>query len=242
MRSIDIVTAHKVEITYPLASIGQRIMAFILDAIIIILGVLLLSLLYQFIFNDIGYEYFIYIVLFPFYMFYTLYSEILLNGQTLGKKALGIRVVKLNGENLQFTDYLTRWIFRVVDIWLSVGSLAVIFISSSEKSQRIGDVLSNTSVIQTSSSRSYSLTDVLNIMNLKDYTVEYPKAKNFSEQQMLLLKETLERYKMYHNDAHQKALKALGVKIAKALDLEKVPSTTENFLKTVLRDYIYMTR
>ena len=242
MRSIDIVTAHKVEITYPLASVGQRIMAFILDAIVIVVGFSLLNLIFGFVFSGNLYEYFIYIILFPFYMFYTLYSEVLLNGQTLGKKALGIRVVKLNGENLQFTDYMTRWIFRTVDIWLSMGSLAVIFISSNEKSQRIGDLLSNTSIIQTSSSRSYSLSDVLNIMNLKDYKVVYPEAKIFTEQQMLLLKETLERYKMYHNEAHQNALKLLSDNMAKQLGLEKTPFAKEKFLKTLLRDYIFLTR
>lgn len=242
MRSIDIVTAHKVEITYPLASVGQRIMAFILDAIIIVVGFTVLSLLFEVIFANHLFEYFMYIVLFPFYMFYTLYSEVLLHGQTIGKKALGIRVVKLNGENLQFTDYMTRWIFRTVDIWLSMGSLAVIFISSNEKSQRIGDLLSNTSVIQTSSSRSFALSDVLNIMNLKDYKVVYPTAKTFTEQQMLLLKETLERYKMYNNEAHQKALNMLAQNMANQLGLEKTPLAKEKFLKTLLRDYIFMTR
>lgn len=242
MRSIDIVTAHKVEITYPLASVGQRIMAFILDVIIIVVGFTVFSLAFELLFSGKLYEYFMYIVLFPFYMFYTLYSELLMNGQTLGKKALGIRVVKLNGENLQFTDYMTRWIFRTVDIWLSLGSLAVIFISSTEKSQRIGDLLSNTSVIQTSSSRNYALSDVLNIMNLKDYKVVYPQAKIFTEQQMLLLKETLERYKMYNNEAHQEALKMLSQKMAQQMGLDKTPLAKEKFLKTLLRDYIFLTR
>lgn len=242
MRSIDIVTAHKVEITYPLASVVQRIMAFILDAIIIVIGFMVLSLVFEIVFSAFLFEYFMYIVLFPFYMFYTLYSEVLMNGQTLGKKALGIRVVKLNGENLQFTDYMIRWIFRTVDIWLSMGSLAVIFISSNEKSQRIGGLLSNTSVIQSASSRSYTLSDVLNIMNLKNYSVVYPKAKIFTEEQMLLLKETLERYKMYHNEAHKDALKALSDSMARQMELEKTPEAKEKFLKTLLRDYIFMTR
>lgn len=242
MRSIDIVTAHKVEISYPLASVAQRIMAFILDAIIIVASVSVLSFLFIFLFSEQYFEYFMYIVVFPFYMFYTLYSEVLLNGQTLGKKALGIRVVKLNGENLQFTDYMTRWIFRLVDIWLSMGSLAVIFISSNEKSQRIGDLLSNTSVIQMSSSRSYTLADVLNIMNLKDYTVVYPEAKIFTEKQMLLLKETLERYKMYHNAAHKEALELLANKMAQQMQISKIPENREKFLKTILRDYIFISR
>ena len=242
MRSIDIVTAHKVEITYPLASVGQRIMAFIIDAIIITIGITLLNMVLLNIFPYSTHQYIQFIVILPFYMFYTLYSEVLLNGQTLGKKALGIRVVKLNGENLGFSDYLTRWIFRVVDIWFSAGSLAVIFISSNEKSQRIGDVLSNTSVIQMSSSRNYALEDVLNIMNFSKHKVVFPNAKMFSEQQMLLLKETLERHKQHNNQAHQDALRAISIKMAKQMELEKIPMAKEKFLKTLLRDYIYLTR
>ena len=79
-------------------------------------------------------------------------------------------------------------------------------------------------------------------MNLKDYKVVYPEAKIFTEQQMLLLKETLERYKMYHNEAHQNALKLLSDNMAKQLGLEKTPFAKEKFLKTLLRDYIFLTR
>lgn len=247
MGSIDIVTAHKVEINYPLASVGQRIIAFVLDAIIIMIGISLLAYLF-FDILAIGSSFSQYgeivgmLIIAPFYVFYTLVSEALMNGQTLGKKALGIRVVKLNGENLKFSDYATRWVFRLIDIWTCSGSLAIIFISSNKKNQRIGDILANTCVIRTTSFKKIDLEDVLGIMNMKDYKVTFEKVDLFNEQEMLLVKETLERYKRHHNNAHKKALHLLSQKMSEKLRLEKAVVNDEKFLKTLLRDYIYRTR
>jgi len=49
-------------------------------------------------------------------MFYTLVLESLLQGQTIGKRALKIRVVKIDGYQATFSDYVVRWFFRIVDV------------------------------------------------------------------------------------------------------------------------------
>src|SRR5690606_41820504 len=54
--------------------------------------------------------------LFPAF-FYSLWTELVFNGQTLGKILFKIRVVKLDGYRAGFTEYFTRWAFRIVDFW-----------------------------------------------------------------------------------------------------------------------------
>ena len=46
-------------------------------------------------------------------MFYSLAFEILLNGQTPGKVANKIRVVKLDGSKPTFGSYIIRWFLRL---------------------------------------------------------------------------------------------------------------------------------
>lgn len=242
MSNIEIITSHKVDITFGLAPVSQRIFAFILDNIFIWFTVIILSTFASTIFGySVFGDNFAMLFIVPFITFYTLASESLMNGQTLGKKALGIRVIKLNGERMEFADYLSRWIFRIVDIWFSGGSVAIISIVSTEKNQRLGDMLANTAVVQVNDSKNYKFEDVEKIMSIENYEVTYPEAKNFNEKQMLLIKEALERLKSVPNKTTREALKKLSDKIAGELQIA-VPKQPETFLRTVLRDYIYLTR
>ncbi len=243
MGTIDVITAQKVDINYALAGLMQRILAFVIDSIILSIVYSLLAALFIALtpFDYGAFTNYIYIVLFPIVLFYHLYMEYFFNGQSWGKKALGIRVIKANGERPEFIDYLTRWMFRIIDISLSAGVVAIVAILSSERQQRLGDIIGNTIVIQVQNPRNYTLNDVLKVTRFKDYQLTYPNAKMFNEQQMLLLKETLERYTKYPNEAHTQAVKQLAQKIGAQLDV-KVPIKKISFLKVVLRDYIYLTR
>ena len=53
-------------------------------------------------------------------MFYSLIQESLWEGQTIGKKLMKVKVIKLDGYQAGFGDYLIRWLFRLIDI--SVGN------------------------------------------------------------------------------------------------------------------------
>ena len=53
-------------------------------------------------------------------LFYYPMMEILTNGQTVGKKIMGIRVITLEGGQASISQYLFRWMFRTADfpIWI----------------------------------------------------------------------------------------------------------------------------
>lgn len=246
MKTIDVETAQQVPINYSLAGVMQRILAFGLDAFAIglIYYILVLILMSFFSISNNIRELYIYLVLMPLIMFYHLLFEYFMNGQSLGKKALGIRVIKSNGERPEFVDYLTRWMFRIIDITFSSGIVAVVSILSTNKSQRLGDIIANTVVIQTQSPQNYTLNDVLKIIDIKNHSVTYSMAKVFTEEQMLVVKETIDRYQKFPNETHMKALNTLGYHVAKTMEV-KAPQGSQKssiFLKTVLRDYVYLTR
>ena len=98
------------------------------------------------------------------FILYQLASEILANGQSWGKKALRIRVVRLDGQEPSLSDYLLRAVFYLLDAFLSFGAIGAIFVTSSVKNQRLGDMTANTTVIRTEGSMQVSLDNILNII------------------------------------------------------------------------------
>jgi uncharacterized RDD family membrane protein YckC len=185
----------------------------------------------------------LFILIAPLFICYTLISEIFFDGQTLGKRFTGLKVVKLNGDAPSAQDYFTRWLFRALDIWASLGSIAALLVSSSNKSQRIGDLLSGTTVIRLGNqSRNFTLDDILKIPTTESYQPTYPQVVLFKEQDMLLVKKTMERAKKYPNEAHQKTLDKLCKRLAQELELKQIPADKTLFLKTLISDYVALTR
>ncbi|MEO1437832.1 MAG: RDD family protein, partial [Bacteroidota bacterium] len=163
-------------------------------------------------------------------------------GQSLGKKVFGIKVVKLTGEAANLNDYILRWSFRMIDIYFSLGTVASLMIGSSPKHQRLGDLLGDTAVIKVRSSFHLKLQDILKINSLENYEITYPDVRQFTEKEMLFIKNTVNRYQRYPNEAHRKAINELSYKMVRLLKLEAPPRDKTLFLKTLIRDYIVLTR
>lgn len=68
-------------------------------------------------------------------------------GQTLGKKIMGIKVVKENGDQPSFMDALIRTILRIID-GIAFYLVGFIVILVSEKKQRLGDMAAGTIVVE----------------------------------------------------------------------------------------------
>lgn len=241
MKTISIVTANNVTIEYELASTQQRIFAFFIDLLIIAGWILIGSLIAASADSDTDVNIWITIFTIPVF-FYTVVSEGFFGGQTIGKRALNVKVVKLNGDNPGLGDFFIRWAFRMVDIWGSAGGAAVLFLSSSEKNQRIGGLLSQTVVINLKPRTSFNIDDLLSIRGAKDHEAAYLGVTQFTDDDMLIIKNALDRYKKYKNKGHKEVVLALSGKVETALQLKKSPKNKIKFLKTVLQDYIVLTR
>jgi uncharacterized RDD family membrane protein YckC len=237
MRKIDITTTQNVTIEYELATVIERTAATIIDNVIVSAGSLILFGILSLFGVPLNYIH----LLIPGSFFYHLLMETLNHGQSFGKKILNIRVVKINGERPSFFDFVMRTTFRAVDIGSTFGALALITVSSSEKGQRIGDFLADTTVVKLANINRFSLNQLLSMDALKTYTPSYPDVVKFKEEEMLLIKETLERYKKYPNDSHLDAIAMLVKKIEGQLSIVAPPDKTL-FLNTLIRDYVSLTR
>ena len=78
---------------------------------------------------------------------YPLIFETATRGRTLGKMAMGLRVVSDDGGPERFRQALFRALASVVEIWMLLGSPAVICSMLSPKAKRLGDIFAGTVVI-----------------------------------------------------------------------------------------------
>ncbi|MFN8775700.1 MAG: RDD family protein [Flavobacteriales bacterium] len=245
MRTIDIRTTQNVTITYELASTGDRIVAFILDSLVKLIVLSLSAAFFAFLPNSfmahIG-VFFLYLFYIPMVMLPLLIMEVMMNGQTIGKRAMKIKVIKLNGRQPMFYDYLLRWVFRLVDVYGTLGIVGSVMVSSTEYAQRIGDMVSNTTVVRVSNKLNLSLKDVLKIDSIHSYTPVYPAIRHFRESDIVLVKHALERYQRHRNRAHSEALDELASRMADRLGVTDRPGDTPVFLRTLIKDYVVLTR
>ena len=98
MKTIDIQTTHNVIIEKGLASVGMRLAAFILDSIFLF-TLVLITLTVLSVFDS---EWLVGFVLSVFLFFFNLIVEIAFNGQSFGKKIIGIKIIRLDGKELTF--------------------------------------------------------------------------------------------------------------------------------------------
>jgi len=243
MKTVDIITSHNVSIEYEAASVMNRGIASFLDLLIMGVYFLILAVVISpFGYGSINMMIIVFYILLLPIVFYSLLMEYLLKGQTVGKLAMGIRVVKLNGENATLGDYTMRWSFRVIDFWFSAGAIAAIFIATTEKGQRLGDILAQTAIVKNKPEQVYSIKDILNIMDRSKHEPTYLGVSKFTDEDMILIKNAISRVQKYPNEPHKQLVRDLATRAAEELKLPEVPEKKLSFLKTLLQDYIVLTR
>lgn len=245
MPNIDIRTTQNVTIEYELAPLRERFFAFFIDLLIYFAASYAFWMIIIVIVSDAITGWggtFIGLALFAGLFVYHLLSEIIGNGQSLGKRALNIKVVRLDGLEPGMGEYLMRSVFLMLDFSFSIGVLGAILIGSTYKNQRLGDLAANTTVIRVKNQLTFRLQDILKINTLDNYEPKYPAVRQMNEADMLLLKNLLSRYQVWQNAAHAEAIRNASLHICQQLDIEVPKGNQIEFLKTLIRDYIVLTR
>ena len=224
MQTIEIRTTQNVRIEYELASLRERFFAFFIDGLIVGSIYFVVIMIIATTFGSILFENpaLISLMLIGMFIFYQLFSEILADGQSWGKKAMGIKVVRLDGKEPNLSDYLLRAVFHLIDSIMSLGILAALMISSSNKNQRLGDMTANTTVIRIKFNLRFRLEDILKINTIEDYEPTYPEVRQLSEKDMLLIKTIISRYRKYRNKAHQEVVDELVGNLTQQLDIAEL--------------------
>lgn len=235
METVGIETTQNVAIDYPIAGLGERILAAFLDYLILFGYVIGMSILFSKtkLLDSVHYGWAITTIILLPYMLYDLTCELFMDGQSFGKKILRIKVVKLDGSQPGFGDYLLRWLLRIVDITVLFGAVAMITIIINGRGQRLGDLAAGTTVVKIRPTA--RLEDTILAEVPQDYIPVFPQVSLLTDSDIAIVKKVLdtevETIKMA-NHMNYKTKVALENKMGIKSDMAPL-----EFLETLVKDY-----
>jgi uncharacterized RDD family membrane protein YckC len=230
---VSVQTSQNVALDYPAASIGDRIVARLVDYGIFIGYFIGLTVVAPKLFENSP---LIALAISLPVILYSLICEYFLNGQTLGKKVMNIKVIRLDGTQPTLGNYVIRWLFRLIDNDLMGGLIGLSVILASQKGQRIGDMLAGTTVIKMK--KAVLLEDALLQAEEKEkeYAPAFPQVTKLSDKQIGLIREVIATFK---KEGSYELITSLSDKLKRLLDIQSNMPAYE-FLNTLLRDYAYL--
>ncbi len=257
MATVQINTAFNVELDFEIAAFHKRLLAYIID-----FGVLLIylfsikSLMYDAIKlgkeSNIGIE--IIFVTLPMFL-YSLLAELLMNGQTIGKKIMRIRVISLEGGEPNFGQFILRWItkffewpflfgvivanrYMLISYMFVTGFLGIavaIIILVTKKNQRLGDLAAGTVIVDARTMMTIADTIFINV-NTKNYHATFPEVMRLSDNDINTIKTVLTQAQKNNN--HDICMR-VEYKIKEVLKINSKLSSID-FLEKLLEDYNFL--
>ena len=245
MAELTINTTQNVNINFTAASVGDRIFGYLIDSLIKIAYSITV---FYVIFYQVGLNDYlqkqdmwsmvsVYLLFYSPVLFYSLIMESLMNGQTFGKRLLKTKVVKFEGYEASFGDYLMRWFFRLIDINLSSSIIGLITMIVNKNNQRLVDIVAGTAVISLRSNITINHTILQELE--ASYQPVYATVIQLSDNDMRIIKETLE-VSIVSNDYAM--LIKLRTKIEEVTGIKKGQISDVDFIKTIIKDYNFYTQ
>lgn len=231
--ALDIRTAQNVLLALEPASVGERLLATLVDGALVVayvvVGVLLLA--------ETGADSTAVMVVFWLpVLLYHLAFEVLLDGRTPGKLALKLRVARLDGAQPTLGQLVLRWLLRFVDVTFSSGAVALLSIAVTRRAQRLGDLAAGTTVVRRR--QRVRLGEVQYPLVPAGHVPDFPEAAALSDADVRTLRAVLVRLRSTRRDAAAAALAGRAKAAVEArLGLEPVRMPPEAFLRAVVRDH-----
>ena len=182
--TISIVTPENITFRYSVAGPFQRATAFVIDFLIrigVIIVLLVITIALRSVIGDVGIGFFL-LSNFVLNWFYGAVFETYMNGQTPGKRLMGIRAVTVDGKPINAMQAVMRNLIRTADTYPLVTPamfgieftdspiyqsaiiptfvMGLIVMSMNKRYQRIGDLVAGTMVIVDQRKATFGLTDV----------------------------------------------------------------------------------
>ncbi len=257
MAIIQIATAFNIDLEFEIAEFHKRLLAYFIDFFILLIYLYSMKfVLYdRFLLNWEGNKGLDILIISLPMLLYSFLAELWLNGQTIGKKIMAIRVISLEGGEPTMGQYLLRWITKFFEWPFLFGYIAfsnadvmaytfitglfgiavVIIISVSNKNQRLGDMAAGTVVVNTRSALTVADTVFMQI-NKTDYKVMYPEVMRLSDRDINTIKGVLTQAGKTNS---YDMCNRVSMKIREVLNINS-DMHVDQFLEKLLEDYNYL--
>lgn len=155
IEKLTIETPEQIELEFPIAGLGSRGMALLVDTVIQLVVVIVVIIVTSLVSPDLSRYWVtagkwmtaaIILLMFCLYWGYFAIFEVFWNGQTPGKRQARIRVITASGRPITVFEAIARNFLRAVDSQLGymVGAIAI---AVDKKNRRLGDMVAGTVVI-----------------------------------------------------------------------------------------------
>lgn len=251
MLQVKLDTGFNIEVEFAVSPFHKRLFAWVIDLMTCWFYIKIISLIVKtpsfFVWTD-TWDIKGLLVSLPV-LFYHLACEIAFNGRSLGKMAMNIKVITEEGGQPTIGQYLIRWVFRLIDFpyWIPIAIIfgqlpwwtlpitaaGLISIILTQKSQRLGDIVAGTIIIDLKNSTSWQDTVFTEIES--SYQPKFPQVMQLSDRDVNTLKSIIQSVER-KNDYE------LSMKIADRIKSKlKIESEEDSlvFLQTLLKDYNY---
>jgi uncharacterized RDD family membrane protein YckC len=261
MPLIQIATPFNIDLEFEIAEIYKRLFAYLIDFSLLLMFFVSMKYFYYGGFDTVksgilqknmGLD--IITISMPM-LLYSLVAEVMMHGQTIGKKLMSIRVISLGSGEPALSQYLTRWMFKGFEwpfffgytiltgeslfsyIFITgfLGVVVVIIIAVSKKNQRLGDIAANTVVVNTQSP--FSVNDTV-FMDIKDenYVVKFPEVLRLSDRDINTVKNVMN---LFYKENNTETCIRVALKVQEVLQIN-TEMYADQFLEKLLEDYYYL--
>lgn len=265
MAAIKVPTSFNIDVEFEIPEFYRRLIALLIDILINYFYFRIADEFYKSIargtdFMDTDSNYNLQalgILLFLPLLIYHVVLEITMNGQSVGKKIMALRVVNENGGRASISQFLIRWLLRVSDVWIValilflasgpdfrnfettfiiLGALGflitdIVLVVSSKKGQRIGDILAHTILIRTNKQSSIEETVFQEVAD--NYAPSFPQIMQLSDRDINAIKSILETARR-KGDMDMATSASEKIKAHLNIDTSMPPF---EFLDILLKDY-----
>ena len=269
MSTVRVATNFNIDIEFTAPPFYRRLLAWVVDIVILIFYLVIITNFMEWFDRQLGYGEDMNVVrwavsllvLLPF-MLYHVVLEATMNGQSIGKKIMGIKVVSENGGRPSLGQLIIRWLIRTSDYMLLMIIVVMVILSNSgialsseiyialtlaivllitdlvlvntRKQQRLGDILAHTVLINTKQKE--KITDTVFLEVEDTYVPQFPQIMQLSDRDINALKGIIDTARK-HKDYNMAMMAAEKIKSHLKIDTGMEP---EEFLDVLLKDYNYL--
>ena len=264
MSKILIPTTFNIDLEFESAAFHIRMFAWILDFVLQVFYIILSFYAFYYIMShrdlsESGSGYDLWsiqlLIMLPVFT-YHLFCEVFWNGQSVGKKLLGLRVVNDNGGKASPAQYMIRWLLRSSDLSVPIIIIAIVFgwvgalkalwittllfiadlilVAVHKKSKRMGDLAAGTILIRANPKG--SLEDTIFMETDDNYVPSFPQVMRLSDRDVNTIKGILDTGL---KTGHTQMVENTSDRVKQVLAIQSTMPPFD-FLETLLKDYNYL--
>lgn len=244
---LTIDTPEQIALEFPLAGVGSRSLAMVMDSLIQggitlvlllvggLLGIGLGSVVRRTTGADaekIGLWVFAVVVLLLFSAWYGYFAlfEIIWRGQTPGKRMIGLRVISVSGRPITPLQAILRNLLRIVDQLPALYAVGIISVLVSARNQRLGDIAAGTVVVREQA------TEALQVPAPDAAVKDRLRANRLTDQELALIERFLQRRAELDVEVRDRTAQQIATRVRERLGVTDNVNN-EDLLERVFAEY-----